>query len=190
MGERNVGATFTSAINGAHVHVFPLLDIAFSSGTQYLCGLDHPVAWAGNTYQPALGLMQIEPVRETGASYEGLRVTLAGVTTSSLALGLAEKMQGRMITLRMAAIDSAGVLRVDDNVWSGLLDVPIVTDEAEGARVVLQAEHRMATWDRPRVKRYTDPTLQKDYPGDLGLQYVAEMENAQLVWPSAEFFKQ
>lgn len=189
MGTRNVSSNFVTAISGAHVHVFPLVEIGFASGTQYLCGLDHAVPWNGNSYSAALGLMQIEPVKEKGSSYEGLKVTIAGVTSGSLALALTEKMQGRTITLRLAALDAGNALQVDANCWSGLLDTPVITDGPDGATVTLQAEHRMATWDRPRVKRYTDATLQKDYPGDLGLQYVAEMENKQIVWPSAEFFK-
>lgn len=190
MGARNVSTAFATALAGAHVHVFPLLELGWSSGTQYLCGLDHDVPWSGNTYAAALGMLNIEAVRETGSSYEGLRITLAGITSTSLALGLAEPMQGRPVTLRMAALDAGGALVVDANCWSGLLDVPLISDGRDGATVTLQAEHRMATWDRPRTRRYTDAQLQQDYPGDLGLQYVAEMENKRLTWPRAEYFKQ
>lgn len=190
MGARNVSTAFATALAGAHVNLFLLVEIGWSSGTQYLCGLDYPVTWAGNTYSPALGLISVEPVTETGNSWEGLQITLAGVTSSSIALGLAEPMQGRPITLRLAALDGSNAVQVDANCWSGLLDAPTLSDGQQGAALVLRAEHRMANWDRARVRRCTDAQLQQDYPGDLGLQYVAEMENKRIVWPSAEFFKQ
>lgn len=188
MGARNVTSAFAAALAAPHVTVFPLVEIGWTSGTQYLAGTDFPVTWSGNTYTPALGLIDIEPVRETGSSYEGMRITLGGVSGASLAVALSEPMQGRPITLRLAALDGS-TLVVDPNCWSGLLDVPTVRDGGDEAVVQLQAEHRMATWDRPRTKRYTDAQLQRDYPGDLGLQYVAAMETAQIVWPAASFFE-
>lgn len=190
MTSRNLASGFVSAITGAHAQVFPLLEIGFGSGTVYLCGLAFAVTWNGNTYQPGLGLMNIAALAETPDSWEGLQVTLGGVTTSSLSLGLAEPMQGRTLILRLAALDAGGALHVDSHVWSGLMDAPVISDGADGASVTLRAEHKMATWDRPRVKRYTDAQLQADHPGDLGLQFVAEMEQKRIVWPSAEFFKQ
>ena len=190
MTARNLGAGFSTAITGAHVNLFPLVEFGFASGTQYLCGLDFAVTWSGNTYLPALGLLGIEPIRETADSFEGLKVTISGVSSTTLGSVLSERMQGRTLTLRMAVLDGAGALQVDSNVWSGLMDTPVITDGRDAATVTIVAEHRMATWDRPRTKRYTDAQLQADFPGDLGLQYIAQMEQARLTWPRAEYFKQ
>lgn len=190
MTARNLGAGFAAALTGAHVTLFPLVEIGFASGTQYLCGLDFAVTWSGNTYTPALGLLQIEPIRETAESFEGVKVTISGIASATLGSVMAEKMQGRPLTIRMAVIDGAGALQVDSNVWSGLMDSPLISDGRSAATVTLVAEHRMATWDRPRTKRYTDAQLQTDFPGDLGLQYIAQMEQQRIVWPKAEFFKQ
>jgi len=186
---RGLASPFVTALQAGHVQAFPLIEVGFDSGTLYLCGLDHDVTWSGNTYTGALSILQIDPVRETADSYQGLRITLGGVTSTVLSLALQEPMQGRPITVRLAALDASGAMQVDANVWSGLLDVPEIED-GESPTVVLVAEHIMATWDRPRVRRYTDAQLQADYPGDLGLQYISAMEQARLAWPSAEFYKQ
>ena len=190
MTARNLSTPFATALQQAHVRPFPLVEIGWTSGTQYLCGLDFAVSYGGNSYTPALGLMKIEPVRETADSYEGLKIEISGVSSSSLAIALTEPMQGRPLTLRMAVLDASNALQVDANVWSGLMDSPTIVDGRDSAVVTLVAEHRMATWDRARTKRYTDAQLQTDYPGDLGLQYVAQLEQQRIVWPRAEFFKQ
>ena len=39
MGARNVSTAFATALAGAHVNLFLLVEIGWSSGTQYLCGL-------------------------------------------------------------------------------------------------------------------------------------------------------
>ena len=187
MTVRGIGSGFATALALPHVRVFPLIDIGFDGGTQYLCGLDYPVTWSGHTYTAALGLIAIEPVRETARSWEGLRITISGLSPASIALALSEPMQGRTITLRMAALDASNTLQVDANVWSGPMDAPRLRHKS--GVVVLTAEHHMATWDRPRVRLYTDAQLQADYPGDLGLQYIAQTESARLYWPLASFWK-
>lgn len=189
MGIRNLTSGFAAAVAAGHVQPFPMIELGFSSGTQYLCGLDFAVTWSGNTYLPALGLLNIEPVQETGDSFQGLRIEISGVQSSQLASALSEPMQGRPVTLRLGAVDATNTLQVDSNVWSGLLDAPEIEDGPTAAKITLIAEHRMATWDRPRVRRYTDAQLQASFPGDLGLQYIAQMEQARIVWPTAEFFK-
>lgn len=190
MTARNLLSGFATALQQPHVKLFPLVEIGFDTGTQYLCGLAFAVSWSGNTYLPALGLLNIEPIRETAESFEGIKVTVSGISSASLGSFLAEKVQGRPLTLRMAVIDATNTLLVDSNVWSGLMDTPLISDGRDAATITLVAEHRMATWDRARTKRYTDAQLQADYPGDLGLQYIAQMEQQRIVWPKAEFFKQ
>lgn len=187
---RGASSAFLAAIALPSARVFPLVELRFASGTQYLCGLDFAVTWSGNTYQPALGLMAIDAVNETAGTYPGIKVSLAGALLGSVAMALAEQVQGRTLVLRLAALDASNAVQVDANVWTGAMDTLQLIDAPDSATVVLTAEDRRATWDRPRVKRYTDAQLQADYPGDLGLQYVAELENKQLVWPQAAYFKQ
>lgn len=189
MSARNLTSGFAAALLQPNVRPFDLIEIGFAGGTQYLCGLDFPVDYGGHTYTPALGLMAVEPITETSTSYEGLSLTVAGVSSGSVALALTEKMQGRPITHRMAVLDDAGVLQVDANVWSGLMDAPAFTDSPGGAAVKINAEHLMALWDRPQTRRYTHAQQQALYPDDLGLEFIAQMEQATLVWPKAAYFK-
>lgn len=185
---RALTSGFAAAVAAGHVHVFPLVDLGFASGTVYLCGLDHPVTYAGNTYSGALGLMGLQPLEETDATAQGLSLTLAGVLPSSVALVLAENPQGRPVTVRMAVVDAAGVLHVDANVWSGSMDTLTLEDRPDGAVLTLTAEHMRALWDRPRPLRYTDAAQQALHPGDRCCEFVATLAEAQIVWPGRAFF--
>ena len=181
---------FTTAMALGSVNAFPLLEFQFASGTDYICGLAHDVVYNANTYLGAGGALSIEAMRETATQTEGLKVTLVGSTAANVALALSEKVQGRLMTLRLALIDGAGALQVDDNVWTGLMDTLQLDDSADRSVGVITAEHMRVIWERPRPKRYTDAQQQIDFPGDLGLQYVEEMAEAQIVWPGKEFFQQ
>lgn len=187
---RSLTTGFSTAIQQPHVNIFPLVDLMFASGANYLCGLDHAVTWNGNTYAAALGLLGIDEIQETADSAAGLRLTISGVKPAALALALTERVQGRSIVLRMAAVDAAGALQVDANCWSGLMDTMSIDDSGGNAVITITAEHVMSTWDRPRTTRYTDAAQQALYPGDLGLQYVAQLEEATIVWPDKTFFYQ
>ena len=189
MTSRALSTGFVTAIQQPHVRIFPLIDLNFASGATYLCGLAHDVTWGGNTYSAALGLLDIKEVQETAESAQGLSITIAGVSAASIALALAEKIQGRTLTLRMAALDASGTLQVDVNCWQGLMDVMQIADGGDSVAITITAEHIMATWDRARTVRYTDAQQQALYPGDLGLQYIAELEEATLVWPDRSFFQ-
>lgn len=186
---RALSASFADALQAGHVNVFPLVEIGFASGTAYLAGLDHSVAYGGNTYAAALGLLGIDPMDETEASVQGLRISIAGALSSNIATALTERVQGRPITVRLAVIDAAGALQVDANVWSGAMDTMQIEDSPDGATVVIQAEHALALWDKPRPLRYTDAAQQALYPGDKCCEFVASLAEAQIVWPGKAFFK-
>jgi len=42
---------------------------------------------------------------------------------------------------------------------------------------------------RVRSERYSDAEQQAKYPGDLGMQYAAEVGFAQVIWPAASFYE-
>lgn len=186
---RSLSGGFTTAIALPSVNLFPLLELQFASGTDYLCGLAHDVPWNGNTYLAAGGYMGLERIVETATQTEGLRIALEGSSAANVALLLTEKVQGRLVIVRLAALDAAGVPQVDANVWTGLMDSMVLNDDAQNCVVTITAEHMLAVWDRPRVVRFTDAQQQILYPGDLGLQYVEEMAEASIVWPGKEFFQ-
>jgi hypothetical protein len=50
------------------------------------------------------------------------------------------------------------------------------------ASVVKNLESRLVDWERARVRRYNDADQQAEYPGDLGLQFVEQMVEKQLIW--------
>lgn len=180
---------FAAALAASHVNPFPLIELQFASGTDYICGLAHDVIYGGNTYLAAGGCIGIERIAETGTQTEGLRIALVGSTAANVALVLSEKVQGRICVVRLAVIDGAGALQVDENVWTGLMDTLSLLDNADGCAVSITAEHMLTTWDRPRPVRHTDAQQQILFPGDLGDQYIEDMAEAAIVWPGKEFFQ-
>lgn len=188
MTTRSLTGGFATALAQPHVTVFPLVEMSFLSGTVYVCGAPHDVVYDGDTYLALFGLGQIDAITETDAEVRGLALSLSGVPATAIAMALDETIQGRAITVRLAAL-SAGSLIVDTNVWQGLLDTMVVEDATNGATVRVTAEHRLAAWDRPRLLRYSPEDQARLAPADKFFAYVPQMAQQQIVWPGKEFFK-
>lgn len=181
------GAAFSAALRKPSVKSFLMGRLGFSSGDAYWCSLPYPVDYDGNTYMPMWGLLSIDNVSETADSAQGLRLVFSGVSDAAIAAVQTEDVQGRPCELHLAVIDE-GVLRVDEGVWIGEMDVMTAEDDTE-PRITITAEHQMTLWERARVVLCSDAEQQAEYPGDLGCEYVAQMETATIAWPSADFFK-
>lgn len=180
---------FAAAIAQARLSLFPLVDLDFATGADYLAGVDFEVTYGGHTYTPALGMLAIEPIEETAQTAQGLRIMVQGAKSANVALALAERVKGRPISVRLAVIDEAGALHVDSNVWSGMMDTMSLDDSSENPQIAITAEHMLSTWDRPRPVRFTDAAQQALHPGDRACEYVGALAEAQIVWPAAAFFK-
>lgn len=184
---RALGTPFSTALQANRLAAFALLDLGFTSGTDYVCTLAHDVSYGGNTYIAGYGVLNIAAVTETAGSAQGLQIQIAGAPAANLALALTERVQGRPITMRMAVLDAAGALQVDDNVWAGLMDTMAIDDSGDQPVVTITAEHMLAVWDRARPVRYTDAQQQALYPGDRCCEFVVDLAERQIVWPGKAF---
>lgn len=185
---RALSTAFSTALQANRLAAFVLLDLGFSSGTDYVCTLAHDVIYNGNTYVASMGVLSVASVTETGGSVQGLQIQIAGAPQANLAIALSERVQGRPITMRLAVLDAAGALQVDTNVWSGLMDTMQIDDSGDQPIVTITAEHMLAVWERARPVRFTDAQQQALYPGDRCCEFVADLAERQIVWPGKAFF--
>lgn len=66
--------------------------------------------------------------------------------------------------------------------FEGRLDVPDISDDGESCTVRVSYESRLIDLERPRERRITHEDQQIDYPGDLGREYVASLQDKVVVW--------
>jgi len=192
MTARSLSAPFLAAIALPNVQSFPMVELQFDvgdGGTDYICGCNFDVTYGGHTYLGAGGLISIDPIMETQEMTQGVLLSISGGPAAQVSRVLTAKSQGRLMLIRVACLDASNNLVVDDNVWLGMMDAMSISDKLDNSRVTIPAEHMLAIWDRPRPVRYTDSQQQKIFAGDLGLQYIEEMAEINLVWPGKEFFQ-
>lgn len=178
-----------AALNAAQVQMFVLLELDFDGGRVYLCDLPFDVTWNGNVYLAAQGVGRVEAITETDSEAKGIVFMLSAVNQAAIATVLTEDVQGREALIRLAVIDGT-TLRVDPNVWSGVLDVMTIEDDGSAPVIRVTAEHQMIAWQQPSGALFSDAEQKKRHPGDKFFEFAAPMAEATVVWPSREFFKQ
>jgi hypothetical protein len=156
---------------------FPTASVRFWTG---LTAID----WNGETWIGAGNLIGISAVEEgTEVAATGLTVSMAGVPTTLVSAVIADAEQGLPGRIWIGFLDPADGLIIDPvQVFAGRLDVPQIADGAETCVITITYESRLIDLNRPREFRYTHESQQVLYPGDLGLEYVAGLQDKEIAW--------
>lgn len=142
------------------------------------------IAWNGQSWLGAGDLIAVAPLSETTEiRAEGFAVTLSGQPSANISLALQSMKQGRSGKIWLGALDASNAIIADPYlVRAGRLDVPKISDAGDSCSITVQYEDRLIDLERPRERRYTHEDQQIDYPGDLGFEYVASLQEASDIW--------
>lgn len=182
---RTVTSAVDSALAADNVPLLVLVELDFSSGFLRLNNSGVSFDWNGYTWTGIGKLGGIEPVKETADLQAlGVAMHILGIDPAIIAIALGTQYQGRSCKLWAAPLTAAHAIIVDPVlIFWGRMDTMSI-DLGETATITVNAESRLADWDRPRVRRYNHEDQQIDYPGDLGFEFVPQMVEKQLLWGS------
>jgi hypothetical protein len=184
---RSITAATQTAIEADVVRPVILVDIELDSGTIRANSSDRNLVFGGNTYAGIGAFGGVSAIEESGELQgAGIRLTLTGIATAYVTAVLSESYQGRPVTIRQGFLNDAYTLIADPIVqFVGLIDQMALT-LGQTATITLSAEHKLVRWERPNVRRYTDADQQKLYPGDLGLQFISQVVEKEILWGRKE----
>ena len=161
----------------------------YLSSTVYLNTSAWTLTWAGNTYLGAASVGGIGVVDDSPGEVKGLQFQLNGVPSESLALALAEPVQGKSVTIETAIFNSDGAV-VDAIIeWAGRLDVMTITEDGGSATIGVSAEHIGIDLIRPTNLLFSNQDQQRLYAGDNFSEYVIDQSEQLLIWPAASYWK-
>lgn len=189
---RTTTGALDSAHAAAHVVKCMFIEFQFTSGTQRYTTAGHSIFWSPNTYVGLGNVISIEEIRESESLEAiGLRLGISGVSSSNISLARTEAVQGKTCRIWDAALDPTTRAIVSDPVleFQGRIDTLDIEDSGDTCQIAVNIESRMADFARPNIRRFNDADQQKQYAGDLFFQFVPQMAEKTLVWPSVEFFR-
>jgi hypothetical protein len=131
------------------------------------------------------GISAIEESQETQAN--GLSFNLNGIPSAMVSSILSENYRNRVCTVSLAlfaSLTATSPITAPATMFVGRMDQAIMNDDGETATINLTAESRLIDLQRPRARRYTDEDQRGNasYTADLGLQYIAGLQDKELMW--------
>jgi hypothetical protein len=158
------------------------IDLDFDSGAVRLWNGYTDLGIDGDTFTGAGSFLSVSSVEETAAiAARGITMTLSGIDASLISVALAENYQNREARVYLGAIQSDGTIQ-SYQVFAGRLDVMTIEEAADTATIAVTAENRLIDLERPRIRRFTSEDQKALYPGDLGLDYVNDLQDKTLDW--------
>lgn len=190
---RALTSAVQAAVASPNVGLVIFVEMLFDSAPLRLCTAGYDVVWNGVTWSGVGTVGEVQPIREAeGGEVSGLSFSISGVPSSYVAQALGELYQGRLVRIYVGFLDLPSHAILADPVleWAGRLDTMQLQDNGGTASIVVNAENELYDFDRPLVLMWSNEVQQARYPGDRGLEYIPQMAERQIVWPSADFFKQ
>ena len=156
----------------------------FVSGPIYVWSGLGQIVWNGQTWTGVGSLGKISTIEE-GSTVEakGTSLSLSGIDPVLLADVLLEFQVGLPAIIWLGLFDASLVL-IPDPVccFAGTMDQPTIDVSGDAATITVNCENRLYEMNVPANRRYTQEDQQRDYPGDLGFQFVNSIQESQIFW--------
>lgn len=158
----------------------------FASGTVRLWTGIGPIAWNGQSWQGIGSLLEVSLLADASTvEAKGIVATLSAFDAALLPAVLGEFVLGSAVTVYLAGFDD-GVLIADPiPAFVGRMDQPTIAIDGQSASIALACENRLIDMDAAVDRRYTADDQQRDFPGDLGMNFVNSIQEDTVYWGSA-----
>jgi len=185
---RDITSAFKTAITSTVVRPIVACELDFSTGTLYFWNgygdLSMTVNGASQTFTGLGDLAGISAVSETTEiKASGITLTLTGVKSSLISAALSANYTNRNAYVYLGLFDSSkNVVSDVYTLFSGKMDVLKINEQAETSTIELAVENRLIAFERANERRYTHEDQQVDFSGDLGFEFIPDLQDKPIVW--------
>jgi hypothetical protein len=179
---RSVPAAILTALAQPEVQPFYAVEAQFTGGTVRLWTGYGDRQIEGNTYTGAGSLLSISGLDEVAdLSAKSITVTLSGVDQTVLALALAEPYQRRKLRVLFGVVNSTTSVEL----FAGQMNTMTIEDSGDSSVVSILVDSKLVELERASNRRYTSESQKSRHSGDTFFDYVAKLQDRQLVWGRA-----
>ena len=161
--------------------------------------LEDGTSWVGTG-----NLLNISAIEETSElAVKGATLTLSGVPSEVLSLALSEPYQGRVCNIYFGTFSQGSILQESSSyillqdgsrinletgekgfneIFSGYMDQMNIEESGETSTIQLLVENKLVDLERARVARFTSGYQKSIYAGDLGLDFVEDLQDKKIAW--------
>lgn len=178
LSSENIAASVAGVVRPVY-----LFELHYDSGISRFTSWTKEITFDGNTYLGVGSMVTLEDIQETdNIGSNGIRGVLSGVNAEGVGIALNEEYQGRPAYVYLGFLNESENLVNDPClVFSGRMDTQKIIMGEEG-KIELTVENRLVDWDRPKVYRLNNETMQSLNPGDKGAEFVEQAAEKAIYW--------
>jgi len=176
-------AAVTAEVTAQTLEPAVAVELFFDSGTIRLWSGHESRSYGGNTFLGAGNLLSVSLANESiDIAAKSVSVGLNGINSSIVSLALSEDFRDRTLKIWLWFLDSGSIVADPYNLFTGYMNTINIQDSGETCTIAVTAESRLVDLQRPRLRRYTSEDQKISFPNDLGLDFVTNIQEAQVNW--------
>ena len=185
---RSITTAFNNAIKSQVVRPFFACELAFSTGTLYFWNgygdITMTAGGSSNTFTGLGDLVNVSAVSESDqVEAIGASLSLTGIKSSLISAALSSNYTNRNASIYLGLFDTNKSVIADVyTLFKGKMDIMKIDEGAETASITLNIENRLIVFDRPKVRRFTHEDQINRFAGDLGLEFVPDLQDKEIIW--------
>ena len=185
---RSITTAFKNAIVDQVVRPLLACELEFSTGTlRFWNGYGDLTMTAGgssNTFTGLGDLMNVSAISESDQIEAiGASLSLTGIKSSLISAALSANYTNRNASIFLGLFDTSKSVIADVyTLFKGKMDIMKIDEGPESATIVLNLENRLIALDRARNRRYTHEDQQLSFSGDLGFEFVPDLQDKEIIW--------
>lgn len=158
----------------------------FATGATYLWTGYGNITWNGHTWNGIGTLGSVSTIDEgTTVEAKGISVSLSGIDSTMLSNVLTEFVLGEPMGVYVAGFNGGSLIADPILSFAGRMDEPMIDVDGSRAVITINCESRLIDMNVAVDRRYTADDQQRDWPGDLGFNFVNSIQEITIYWGSA-----
>ena len=188
---RSITTAFNNAVTSQVVRPLLACELEFSTGTlRFWNGYGDLTMTAGgssNTFTGLGDLMNVSAISESDqVEAVGASLSLTGIKSSLISAALSANYTNRNASIFLGLFDTNKSVIADVyTLFKGKMDIMKIDEGPESATIVLNLENRLIVLDRAKERRYTHEDQQLSFAGDLGFEFVPDLQDKEIIWGKA-----
>ena len=188
---KTLSAPVLAALAGGSVALVQFVHMVFPGGVVALNSSNWDLVWSSVTYKGAYGLGSVSAITDKPGEVQGLSLQIMAGDDATIALALdsADRVQGAVVTIRTALVETTTYPVLDAPIdWVGKCDTMAISEDGATVVISVSAESGAVDLLRGNPSTYSDADQQALYAGDLAFEFVVNQADKPIVWPSREYF--
>lgn len=187
---RDIPQDIINAFESAQFRTLVLVEIEFPTPIRFSSAFVTATV-NGTQYIGGGRLGNVSAVSEnTNLDPQSLDISLTGIDDTTLTAAATSEYLNKDVAVRLALLDEqADVIGGQTMLYFFGKTDEVAFDFGAKSSIQVTARNRLADWNRKVIERNINSDQQSKYPGDKGFEFVSQVADADIVWPTGEFFE-